>query len=390
MNASITLKKHEDKRVLGGHLWVFSNEIASVDGAPQAGDIVLLRAHGGRPIGRGFYHPNSLIAFRLLSQADQEIDFAFFQDRIGRALELRERLFPGAKAFRLVHGESDLLPGLVIDKYHHYLTVQTFSAGMDKRLTLLCDVLDSLLKPKGIVERNESGTRELEGLEPRKAVVRGNVGPATFEEHGLTYTVDLLEGQKTGFFLDQRENRFALRRYCSGGARVLDCFSNDGGFALNAAAGGADAVVAVDSSAGATERVMANAAQNKLRGVTAQTADAFDWLKAAGARGERFDVINLDPPSFAKNRKSVPTAKIGYRELHDLALALLNPGGYLATASCSHHIDEETYLEIVQRAARAAGRTAQLLEWRGASPDHPVLPAMPETRYLKFGVFRIA
>jgi 23S rRNA (cytosine1962-C5)-methyltransferase len=389
VTASITLKKHEDKRILAGHLWVFSNEIATIDGEPKSGDIVTVRAHGGKPIGKGFYHPNSLIAFRLLTRGDAEIDFHFFQARIERALALRTILYPGSKTFRLVYGESDLLPGLIIDKYHHHLSIQAFSAGMDRRMTLICDVLESLLKPKGIVERNESQTRTLEGLELRKGLLRGEISPVTIEEHGLKYEVDLLEGQKTGFFLDQRENRFALRRYAKG-ARVLDCFSNDGGFALNAAAGGAKKVTAVDSSGVAMKHTAANAALNDLASrVTCETADAFEWLGAAVVAQKEFDLINLDPPSFAKNRKSVPVAKKGYRELHSQAMKLLVPGGILATSSCSYHIEEPVFAEIVQHAAQAAGRTAQLLEWRGASPDHPVLPAMPETRYLKFGIFRV-
>jgi 23S rRNA (cytosine1962-C5)-methyltransferase len=239
------------------------------------------------------------------------------------------------------------------------------------------------------VERNESQTRTLEGLELRKGLLRGEISPVTIEEHGLKYEVDLLEGQKTGFFLDQRENRFALRRYAKG-ARVLDCFSNDGGFALNAAAGGAKKVTAVDSSGVAMRHTAANAALNDLASrVTCETADAFEWLGAAVVAQKEFDLINLDPPSFAKNRKSVPVAKKGYRELHSQAMKLLVPGGILATSSCSYHIEEPVFAEIVQHAAQAAGRTAQLLEWRGASPDHPVLPAMPETRYLKFGIFRV-
>lgn len=389
MTKAITLKKHEDKRVLSGHLWVFSNEIAKIDGEPQAGDIVTLRDHGGAPLGKGFYNPNSLIAFRLLTRTEEEIDFQFFQRRIERALALRTLLYPGAKAFRLVYGESDFLPGLIVDKYHHALSVQTFSYGMDKRLTLICDVLESLLKPKAIVERNESPIRLLEGLEAKKGILRGIVEPAAIEENGLTFQVDLLEGQKTGFFLDQRENRFALRRY-SRGARVLDCFCNDGGFALNAAAAGAKHVTAVDSSETAVARAAANAALNSLAGlVSCECADAFDYLKDAVAKKKTFELVNLDPPSFAKSRKTVPLAKKGYKDLHALAFQLIPKGGILATSSCSFHIEEATFLEIVHHAAQAAGRSVQLLEWRGAAPDHPVLPPMPETRYLKFGVFRV-
>ena len=389
MIKSITLKKNEDRRILSGHLWVFSNEIAKIEGEPAAGDIVTLRNHGGAPMGKGFYHPGSLIAFRLLTREDEEIDFQYFQKRIERAIALRTLLYPQAKAYRLVYGESDFLPGLIIDKYHHYLSVQTFSFGMDKRLTLICDVLDALLKPKGIAERNESQIRVLEGLELKKGIVRGTVDPVTIEENGISYEIDILEGQKTGFFLDQRENRLALRRYCKG-ANVLDCFSNDGAFALNAAHAGAKHVTAVDVSETAVKRASANAALNDLsKSVTCVGADAFEYLKSAVAAKKQFDVINLDPPSFAKSRKMVSTAKKGYKDLHALAFGLMPKGGILTTSSCSYHIEEPTFLEIVHQSAQASGKTVRLLEWRGASPDHPVLPAMPETRYLKFGVFRV-
>lgn len=389
MTKSITLKKHEDKRILSGHLWVFSNEIAKIEGEPAAGDIVTLRNVGGTVLGKGFYNPNSLIAFRLLTRTDEEIDFQFFQKRIERALALRTLLYPQAKAYRLVYGESDFLPGLIVDRYGSSLSVQTFSFGMDRRLTLICDVLESLLKPGGIVERNESQTRSLEGLEAKKGILRGTAEPVAIEENGIAYQVDLLEGQKTGFFLDQRENRLALRRY-SKGAQVLDCFCNDGGFALNAAVGGAKHVTAVDASDTAIARAKANAElNNQSKHVTCVASDAFEYLKGAAAAKKEFQVINLDPPSFAKSKKTVMIARKGYKELHALAFGLMPAGGILTTSSCSYHIEEATFLEIVHQSAQASGKTVRLLEWRGASPDHPILPPMPETRYLKFGVFRV-
>src|SRR3990172_8862940 len=245
---SVTLKKNEERRIEGGHLWAFSNEIGVITGDLGAGDIVRLRAHGGKPIGTALYNPHSLIACRVLTTTDEEIDFEFFRRRIASALELRRKLFPSAETFRLVHGESDYLPGLVIDKYNEFVTVQTLSAGMDSRLTLICDVIESLLSPARIIERNESALRALEGLESKKGVLRGTASTTTVAEYGIRYEVDPLDGQKTGFFLDQRENRKAFRRYARGGG-ILDCFCNEGGFAMNAAYAGAESVTGVDVSA---------------------------------------------------------------------------------------------------------------------------------------------
>jgi len=386
---SVTLKRNEERRILGGHLWAFSNEIGEVGGDPAAGDIVVLRAHGGKPVGTGFYNPHSLIACRVLTTGAEEIDFEFFRRRIGAALELRRKLYPSAETFRLVHGESDYLPGLLIDKYNAYLTVQTLSAGMDARLTLICDVLESLLSPAGIIERNESPLRALEGLEPRKGVLRGEAGTTVVSEFGIKYEVDPLGGQKTGFFLDQRENRKAFRRYARGGV-VLDCFCNEGGFALNAAYAEAASVTGVDVSEAAAARASANAGLNRLDGTATFTvADAFDFLKAASEKKRIYDAVNVDPPSFARNKKSVGAAKKGYLRLNATALRVVRKGGILATSSCSHHIQEEVFLGIIARAASEAARKIRLLEWRGAAPDHPVHPSMPETRYLKFAVFSV-
>jgi 23S rRNA (cytosine1962-C5)-methyltransferase len=387
---TVTLKKNEDHRIINGHLWAFSNEIQKIDGELHAGDIIELRNHAGKFLGIGFYNPHSLIAVRLLSrQENVEIDFQFFRKRFETALVLRKKLYPSSDTFRLIHGESDFLPGLIVDKYDDYLSIQAFSAGMERRMTLICDVLESLLHPKGIVERNEQPIRTLEGLEQRKGVLRGTIAPVTINENGVKFTVDILEGQKTGFFLDQHENRNAIHKYAKD-AQVLDCFCNEGGFALHAAVAGASHVTAVDISEPTITQARKNA---DLNNVASQTEfivqDAFEYLKAAVEKKQTFDVVILDPPSFAKNKKAIVRARRGYKDIHMYALQLLKPGGILATASCSHHIYEETFLEIVNTSARATGRNINLLEWHGAAPDHPVLPAMPETRYLKFGVFHV-
>ena len=386
MKKQILLKKHEDKRIRQGHLWVFSNEVKEIKGNPDAGDNVELCDHSGKPLGTGFYHPNSLITLRLLSRDQEQVDFQFFSRRIERALELRRKIYPSSQTFRLVHGESDFLPGLVIDKYEGYLSVQTFSLGMDRRLTLICDVLESLFQPKGIVERNESPLRVLEGLEERKGILRGKSAPVVVRETDVQYEVDLLEGQKTGLFLDQHENRLLIRHHAKA-KRVLDCFCNDGGFALHAAKAGAKEVLGIDASSPAVQRAKRNAGINDAaEKCSFSEGDAFDYLEKAVTRKESFDLIVLDPPSFTKSKKNIATARRGYKEINSNAMRLLTAGGMIATSSCSHHITREMFLEIIGESARQAGRTIQLLDWRGAAPDHPVLPAMPETEYLKFAI----
>ncbi len=386
---TVTLKKNEDRRISNGHCWAFSNEIREVTGTPQAGDLVRLLNHSGKFIGVGTYNPHSLIAVRVLTRAEEEIDFQFFRRRIESARTMRTQVYPNASAYRLIHGESDALPGLIVDVYGEFISVQTLSSGMDRRLTLIADVLESVLHPKAIVERNEVALRTLEGLPQKKGILRGTLEPVVTEEDGIRYRVDLLEGQKTGLFLDQRENRLAIRRYAPG-AHVLDCFCNDGGFALHAAAAGATEVIGVDSSGPAVMRAVQNAALNGLgEKIRFIERDAFDYLREAVDQGQAFDVIVLDPPSFARSKKTVATARKGYEEIHAYAFRLLRKGGILITASCSHHMYEETFLTLISDSCRSAGKSLVLLEWRGAAPDHPVLPAMPETRYLKCGIFRV-
>jgi 23S rRNA (cytosine1962-C5)-methyltransferase len=384
----ITLKKNEERRILTGHPWVFSNEIRETIGNPAAGDVVELLQANGKTLGIGFYHPHSLIAFRRLSTVIEDINTAFFLNQLKKALALRTTLFPGSCIYRLVHGEADNLPGLIIDRYNDLCVVQTFSLGMDVRLAEICDALETLLNPGGIVERNESPLRLLEQLPERKGILRGIASPVTIEEHGLRYVIDVLNGQKTGFYLDQRENRAAAARYCRSG-RVLDCFCNDGGFSLNAARGGAHTVLGLDISEDAVRRATANTLLNGYTAVRFERVDVFERLTSLASEGAMFDAVILDPPSFTRSKKNVQPAKKGYRELHQKALAVIPSGGMLLTASCSHHIEPGVFLALVDESGRRSGRRLQLLEWRGAAPDHPTLPSVPETLYLKFGVFRV-
>lgn len=386
---TITLRKNEDRRIQAGHPWVFSNEIRETVGSPAAGDLVQVRAASGKPLGTGLYHPHSLIAARILTRTMEPIDAGFFRRRIADAAALRSRLFPDSTVYRLVHGEADFLPGLVVDRFGDHLVVQTFAFGMEQRMEMICDILEELFHPAGIIERNESPLRTLEGMELRRGMLRGSAAPVEWNDNGLVFTVDLLAGQKTGFFLDQRVNRLAVRPF-SPGARVLDCFCNDGGFALHAARAGAASVLGIDASGEAMARAGANAARNGLGSSTRfQEGDVFTELAMLGERGQTFDVVVLDPPSFTKSRKTVPAAKKGYRDLHQRAFRVLTAGGYLLTASCSHHILPATFQDVVQDAALRSGRRLQLLSWHGAAPDHPTLPVVPETGYLKFGVFRV-
>lgn len=390
MRKQLLLKKHEDKRIRRGHLWVFSNEVKELRGDPQAGDVVELRDHAGAFLAVGFFHPHSLISLRVLSYENEPVDFRFFATRIQRAWEVRKKIYPKSDTYRLVHGESDFLPGLVIDRYEQYISIQTFSCGMDKRLTLICDVLESLFHPTCIIERNESPVRALEGLDKRKGVLRGTAAHVLTSEGDVKFEIDLLEGQKTGFFLDQRENRQAIRRYAKN-ARVLDCFCNEGGFGLHAAKTGAKEVVGIDASATAVKSAIHNAELNGLQQCHYEENDVFEFLKTEVEKEQQrhCDLIILDPPSFTKSKKTIPTAKKGYKEINTLAMKLLTSGGILATASCSHHITRDMFQDILMDSAHLAHKNCRLLEFRGAAPDHPVLPAMPETEYLKFAILEV-
>ncbi|MEN3038344.1 MAG: class I SAM-dependent rRNA methyltransferase [Candidatus Kryptonium sp.] len=384
----VILKRDGDKRVLKGHLWIFSNEIKEIKGNPKIGDVVEVYRFNGEFFGIGFFNPHSLISVRLLSREKIEVDFEFFKERILNAYKFRKILYPNSETFRLVHGESDFLPGLVIDKYNEFFSVQTFSYGMDLRLNLICDVLEDLFKLEGIVERNESPLRELEGLENRKGVLRGKVMETIFEDEGVKFKVDLLSGQKTGFYLDQRENRKVLRRFAKD-KKVLDCFTNEGGFAIHCAYAGAEDVIGIDVSETAIEKAKLNAELNNLKNVKFEVGDVFDKLREYLNKGEKFDIVILDPPSFTKSKKTVKSALSGYREINSTAMKILRPGGILATASCSHHIDDENFMNVIIESSILAKKKLRLIEWRGASLDHPVLPSMPETKYLKFGIFQV-
>jgi 23S rRNA (cytosine1962-C5)-methyltransferase len=389
--ANIILRRNEEKRLLQGHLWIFSNEIQKIEGAAAAGDIVTLISANGQPLGQGFYNPHSLIAFRLLTRDPAEpVDQGFWVRHIEKAYRFRQALFPGSPSGRIVFGESDLLPGLIVDKYGDYLAVQFLSAGVEKISDTVVAALNQVLAPAGIIARNDSSLRRLEGLEEKVEVLSGQV-PETviIEEDGCRFAANLHGGQKTGFFFDQRENRAALARYCTG-RRLLDAFCHTGAFGVYALKGGAREVVWLDSSSPALALAEENA---RLNGYAAsfhgECADVFEYLEAAKVRNEKYDIINLDPPALIKSKKHFPAGYKAYRKLNTAALTMLPSGGILATSSCSHHLGPADFRAMLREAAGRAGKEVRVLEIRSQARDHPVLLSMPETEYLKFAILEV-
>ena len=386
----VVLNPREEARILRGHRWVFSNEIERMEADPAPGGLVEVVRQDRRLVGIGCYNPHSLIAVRMLTDKREPIDRAFFVTRLRHALILRKRLYPDYESFRVVHGESDDLPGLIVDKYEDCLALQTLCLGIDLMKETIADALEEVFHPRCIVERNESNLREREGLPMRSGVLRGEAPPAvTIREADLRFEVDLLGGQKTGFYFDQRENRLFVRRFAPG-ARILDAYCHAGAFSLHAVKAGAGAVLGLDVAPEAVERARRNALLNDLEGrCQFETMEAGAAMESLHAASERFDLVVLDPPSFTRTKKNVPSARRGYEEVNRKAIRILKRGGILATASCSFHITDETFLACVQEAAFKTQRVLRLLEWRSQAPDHPILPSMPETRYLKFGVFQV-
>jgi 23S rRNA (cytosine1962-C5)-methyltransferase len=384
------LKRHEEQRLLAGHAWAFSNELREIQGSPAAGDIVELYDNLSRFLGRGFYNPRSLIAFRFLTRGQEEIGPTFWRDRIAAAVAYRVALYPAATAYRAVYGESDALPGLIVDRYGAYLAVQFLSAGMDAHQADIVRALQDVLQPTGIMARNDSALRALEGLPDTSGVIAGTVPDrVTIEENGCRFLVDLQRGQKTGFFFDQRENRAALARYCAG-KRMLDAFCHTGAFGIAAAAAGASRVVWADASRAALDLAAENAAANNLAGAfSALEVDLFDYFERPAAAGGEFDIINLDPPALIKSKKHHATGFSAYRKLNAGALRLLKPGGLCATSSCSHHLSPAEFRTMLEQAAARAGKQVRLLDVRSQGRDHPILLSMPETEYLKFAILQV-
>lgn len=379
----VRLAKNQERRIRSGHPWIFSNEIEAVEGEPESGGEVLVQDHRGGIVGTGLYNPHSLIAVRLFARRERAVDADLFRDRIRAALVMRERIYPVATTYRLVHSEGDFIPGLVVDRYGDYLGVQSLTAGIEARIEQVLDVLQEVMQPAGIVCRRDSPSRSYEGLPLLEPIVRGDV-PATVDAplEGFVVTVDLLTGQKTGEFLDQRENRKRVARE-SVGRKVLDLYCYSGLFSLHCAAAGAMEVTGIDRSAAVIERARENARRNAPnRAIEFRAEEVEAALPALERAGERFDMIILDPPALVKSRKTLNEGARKYAGLNTAALKLLTPGGILATATCSHHVDAPAFLEILRHAAKQAGQPLRVVEVLGQSRDHPVLLAARETSYL--------
>jgi 23S rRNA (cytosine1962-C5)-methyltransferase len=384
MVPTIVISARGEQRLRTGHPWIYRADMADV--RADAGDVVVVRGPRARTIGHAFYSDRSQIALRMLAYGDRAVDAGMLiRDRIAGAIKFRESLRIDATAYRLVHGEADLLPALIVDRYGEYLVVQALSQGMDRRLPEIVSALNDLVRPRGILGRNDPRTRSLEGLEQRVDVLAGEVPETvTVTEVGIEYDVDLRRGQKTGLFLDQRENRAAAAAYARG--RLLDCFSYNGGFALVLGRTCRE-TIAIDVSEDAISRVKQNAARNGVD-VDARVGNVFDELRGFERLGERFDTIVLDPPAFAKNKASVANARGGYKEINLRALKLLNAGGTLITCSCSYNINEAAFAEIVYEAAVDSQVHVTVMEKRMQGRDHPVLLGVPETYYLKCFILR--
>ncbi len=386
---TVVIANRAVERLRQGHVWIYRSDVAAPEGL-AGGEAVRVADERGRFVGKAFYGSKSQIALRLLSREDEPVDEEFFARRLSQALSLRERTRPDPerrRAARLVHGEADFLPGLIVDRYADCLGVQTLIEATDARRELFSALLEKLVKPRAIVERNDVRVRAHEGLPQRKGMLRGeNPGPVEFLEGEVRLTADLLGGQKTGAFLDQAENRVEAGRYAHG--RALDCFTYGGAFALQLARA-AEHVIAVDISEQAAAQARETARRNGAGNVELKVANAFDLLRAESEAGERYQTIILDPPAFAKTKDSVEAALRGYKEINLRAFHLLSPGGVLVTCSCSFHVDEATFEGTVLQAASDAGRSVQVIERRGAARDHPTLLGVPETRYLKCLILRV-
>jgi 23S rRNA (cytosine1962-C5)-methyltransferase len=380
----VVVSKKGEARVRRGHPWIFRSDITHADDVVPGG-IVRVLGSQKRSLGFAFYSSRSEITLRMIQRGESLPD-SFLHDRISAAIHWRQTVAAGAEACRLVHGEGDGLPSLIVDRYGDHLVVQTLSQATDRLKPEIVGALQDLLRPAGILERNDPRVRELEGLDRKVGVLAGDV-PETLEvsENGVRFEVDLRKGQKTGLFLDQRENHAMARAYAWG--RVLDGFTYNGGFALHVAPQASE-VVAVDVSAEAVEHVRRNAARNGATNVTARDANVFDLLHELHRQGERFDTVILDPPAFAKSKDAVEKAWRGYKEINLRALQLLSPGGCLVTCSCSYHVDEVAFEEIVWSAAVDAGATVTVVEKRRQARDHPIVLGVPETYYLKCLVLR--
>ena len=395
MSAIVTLKKGEGRTIKSGGMWIFDNEIDTVVGEFEDGDIVIIKDFDGYPMGRGYINRHSKIRVRLMTRhVDQEIDEEFLMGRVRDAWEYRKKTVDTSSC-RVIFGEADFLPGIVVDKFSDVLVVESLALGIDRfKLTIIEDLKKVMAEDgitiRGVYERSDAKVRLNEGMER----VKGFIGEefdtnVPIVENGVKYIVDVKDGQKTGFFLDQKYNRLAIQKLCKG-AKVLDCFTHTGSFALNAGIGGAASVLGVDASQLAVDQATENAKLNGLENtVHFKCEDVFELLPELERAGEKFDVIILDPPAFTKSRSSIKNAVKGYREINLRAMKLVKNGGYLATCSCSHFMDYELFTKTINQAASNVHKRLRQVEYRTQAPDHPILWAADESYYLKFYIFQV-
>lgn len=393
--AIVTLKKGEGRTIKAGGMWIFDNEIQSITGSFENGDMVIVHDYDGYPMGKGFINMASKIRIRLMTRnCGQDVDEAFLEQRVRDAWEYRKRTVDTSSC-RLIFGEADFLPGLVVDKFSDVCVVESLALGIDRLKETIIDLVKKVLledgiRIRGVYERSDARVRSSEGME----CVKGFIGDAfdtdvEITENGVKYMVDVKEGQKTGFFLDQKYNRLAVQKLC-GGARVLDCFTHTGSFALNAGIAGAREVIGVDASRSAVDRAAVNAQLNGLgERVSFLCEDVFELLPRLEEEGEKFDVVILDPPAFAKSRSSVKNAVKGYREINLRAMKLVKDGGFLATCTCSHFMTYDLFTQTLRQAAGSAHKRLRQVEFRTQAPDHPILWAADESYYLKFYIFQV-
>lgn len=394
-NAVVTLKKGEGRILKSGGMWVFDNEIAKMEGNFENGDMITVHDFDGYPMGQGFINLNSKIRVRLMTRdVSREIDRDFLYERVKNAWEYRKKVVDTGSC-RLIFGEADFLPGLVVDKFSDVLVVESLALGIDRLKEQIIEILKEILRQdgievRGVYERSDAKVRQNEGMER----VKGFIGKefdtnVQIEENGVKYLVDVKDGQKTGFFLDQKYNRLAIQKLCKG-ARVLDCFTHTGSFALNAAVAGAREVTGVDASELAVEQASKNAILNGVQDrAKFLCRDVFELLPELEKKGEKYDVVILDPPAFTKSRSSIKNAVKGYREINLRAMKLVKDGGFLATCSCSHFMSYELFTETIGQAARNVHKRLRQVEFRTQAPDHPILWAADESYYLKFYIFQV-
>ncbi len=393
---TVLLRPGEADRIVGGHPWIYSGSVLRLTQPADDGAVVQVKDHRQRFIGVGFYNSKSKINVRMLAPERITVDEAFFEQRIRAALAVRQKHLPEATSFRVVNAESDFLSGLIVDKYEDVLVLQTSALGMDQRKDIILAVLKKIFSPRCILERNDTAFRKFEGLGDANGILSGELaGPVGIKLNGLKFDVDILGGHKTGLYLDQQANYQRVAELAKG-AQVLDCFSFLGGFGLHAARAGAAHVHLLDQSAEAVAAATRNASANGVADkCSSEAVNVFDWLKAQTAVNPhekvipRYDLIILDPPSFTRSRATVPDALRGYKEIHLRALKLLRTGGTLATFCCSHHVDAVLFQEVILEAASDARRILRRVATYSQSPDHPIIPIIPETEYLKGFAFEV-